>query len=391
MTGLGVYIHIPFCRSQCPFCDFSITLRRQPAALETFVQQILAELEHSAPFWAHFEQASTVFIGGGTPSWVPPHIIARILETLHRVHGIDRHAEITLECNPEDVQRRAVQAWLAAGVNRFSLGIQSMQDPELAHLGRMHRSTHNRHALDCLREHGVKNLSVDLMFGTHPQSSKWWPQSFAQIAPWTPEHISTYELTIEPKTVFYKKAQQNTLALPSEADQAAQFFAIKDLLKTAGYQAYEISNAARDGKVAKHNLHAWEGGAYWGLGPSAHGRWSDGTQHQRVINPHTFSQYIQTPTHFWTKRTHWTNLTQAQWEEERIMTGLRLETGIDYDTLQAFSLFDPAMQHAIDQGLAAGHLQLQQIHGQTRLSLPSQQRIFADGWAQRLLTSRQEA
>lgn len=270
-----VYIHVPFCRTRCRYCAFhSVSLGRgvEPAGspvVRDYVDTLLLELAHWGDRLGGSEVQS-VFFGGGTPSLLPPRIVGIVLERLARYFKLAPKAEITLEANPESLRGRdSVPQYLSAGVNRLSIGIQSLDETMLRTLGRPHKAQDSLHAAFAAREAGCANISVDLMWGLPGQSVRQWLQTLKDVARMEPNHISAYGLTLEPGTPLELDCEEGRLLLPPERDQNIMFMEGAAFLEERGYLHYEISNFARMGFQCRHNMGYWEGADYLGLGPSA--------------------------------------------------------------------------------------------------------------------------
>lgn len=270
-----VYIHVPFCRTRCRYCAFhSIPLGRgvEPAGspvVRDYVDTLLLELAHWGDRLGGSEVQS-VFFGGGTPSLLPPRIVGIVLERLARYFTLAPKAEITLEANPESLRGRdSVPRYLSAGVNRLSIGIQSLDETMLRTLGRPHKAWDSLQAAFAAREAGCANISVDLMWGLPGQSVRQWLQTLKDVARMEPNHISAYGLTLEPGTPLELDCEEGRLLLPPERDQNIMFMEGAAFLEERGYLHYEISNFARMGFQCRHNMGYWEGADYLGLGPSA--------------------------------------------------------------------------------------------------------------------------
>lgn len=270
-----VYIHVPFCRTRCRYCAFhSIPLGRGVEAagspvVRDYVDTLLLELAHWGDRFGGSEVQS-VFFGGGTPSLLPPRIIGIVLERLARYFRLAPKAEITLEANPESLRGRdSVPRYLSAGVNRLSIGLQSLDESMLRTLGRPHKARDSLHAAFAAREAGCANIGVDLMWGLPGQSVRQWLQTLKDVARMEPNHISAYGLTLEPGTPLELDCEEGRLTLPPERDQNIMFMEGAAFLEERGYLHYEISNFARMGFQCRHNMGYWEGADYLGLGPSA--------------------------------------------------------------------------------------------------------------------------
>lgn len=270
-----VYIHVPFCRTRCNYCAFhSIPLGRGVDAatspqVRDYVDTLLMELALHADRLGGSDIQS-VFFGGGTPSLLPPRIVGIILERLGRHFNLGDKTEITLEANPESLRGpQVVPDLLAAGVNRLSIGIQSLDETMLRTLGRPHKAQDSLHAVFAAREAGCANISMDLMWGLPGQSVRQWLQTLKDAVRMAPDHISAYGLTLEPGTTLELECEEGRLALPPERDQNIMFMEGASYLEAQGYLHYEISNFARMGFQCRHNIGYWEGADYLGLGPSS--------------------------------------------------------------------------------------------------------------------------
>jgi oxygen-independent coproporphyrinogen-3 oxidase len=290
----GVYVHFPYCRRLCPYCDFAVAVRRSiPQA--RYEQAVLAELCARAPLFAG-RRAVSVYFGGGTPSlWDAAHIDAvraAALRAFPPPPGVD--PEVTVECDPKDLDLAGLRALRQAGVTRLSLGVQSFSDRHLAQLGRLHRADEARAAIALAGEAGFDNLSVDLMIGLCGQTRAELDADLAEIVAAAPAHVSLYQLTVEPRTRLFLAVRDGKARLP-DADTQAEFYTrVGEALGGAGYEHYEISSYARPGRRAVHNRLYWTGGEYLGLGVSAHSfrRLQDGAG-ERLANPRATAAYLR--------------------------------------------------------------------------------------------------
>ena len=276
--AFGVYLHWPFCASKCPYCDFNSHVRE---AIDTTAWQkaLCAELEDSATsFWTKDPQgtplaAASVFFGGGTPSLMPPDSVAAVIEKVQFLWPHKGRVEITLECNPSDLDEAHCRALRDAGVNRLSIGVQSFDDAVLAFLGRRHDAAQARAALTAAVK-TFDRVSLDLIYAHPEQTRAAWREDLAQGLSFATEHLSAYQLTLEPNTPFYSQARRGDFALPVEATALALWNETQEATTKAGLIRYETSNHARGGVAgaADHNLQIWRGGDYAAIGPGAHGR-----------------------------------------------------------------------------------------------------------------------
>ncbi|WPP04248.1 radical SAM family heme chaperone HemW [Methylocella tundrae] len=268
--GFGVYVHWPFCLSKCPYCDFNSHVRQQPIDEARFVAAFETELAHRAALTPR-RTVSSIFFGGGTPSLMKPSTVAAILDAVGRHWLIDTKAEITLEANPTSVEAERFRGYRAAGVNRVSLGVQALNDGDLKALGRTHTSADAMTAV-ALAASIFDRFSFDLIYARPGQSVEHWRRELEAALPHARDHLSLYQLTIEPGTMFERLREAGKLALP-DADLGRDFWdATQDIMNKAGLPAYEISNHARPGAESRHNLIYWRYGEYAGVGPGAHGR-----------------------------------------------------------------------------------------------------------------------
>jgi oxygen-independent coproporphyrinogen-3 oxidase len=268
---MHLYIHVPFCGRRCSYCDFAIAVRRD-APVEEFVDAVLREWDarRHHPAWADSPRLASIYFGGGTPSRLAPSAIARLLERIATDHALSNGAEITLEANPEDVSAAAAAAWRRAGVNRLSLGAQSFDDAALTWMHRSHGAAAVAAAMQTARAAGFDNISLDLIFALPAGLERDWGRDLAQALTLGPEHLSLYGLTTEPQTPLARWTERGLVRPADEGRYAAEYLAAHAALTAAGYQHYEVSNAARPGRRSRHNSAYWTGAAYLGLGPSAH-------------------------------------------------------------------------------------------------------------------------
>ena len=282
-----LYIHVPFCRTKCNYCAFhSVPLGKGviPAHAEAFrvyVETLCMELAQWGDRFGG-QPVHSIFFGGGTPSLLPARVVGLLLERVARIFQVAPAAEITLEANPESLRSQAhVRELLKAGVNRLSIGLQSLDEEYLRMLGRAHKAKDSLHAVFVAREAGMPNINVDLMWGLPGQGVRHWLNTLREVTRMKPDHISAYGLTLEEGTPLERDCAEGLLTLPPERDQSVMFMEGAALLEEQGYLHYEISNFARMGFQCRHNLGYWEGEDYLGLGPSA----TSTMQGRRWTNP----------------------------------------------------------------------------------------------------------
>lgn len=269
-TGFGLYVHWPFCAAKCPYCDFNSHVAGA-VDLPRWQRAFLAEIDRVAAE-TRGVRVDTVFFGGGTPSLMPPGLVAAILDRVARSFAVAPEAEITLEANPGSVEAGRLAGYRAAGVNRVSLGVQALDDAALRALGRRHDAAEARAAV-ALAQRLFDRVSFDLIYARQGQTPAAWRAELRAALAMAGEHLSLYQLTIEPGTVFARRAAAGRLpGLPGEDPAAEMFETTQEICAAAGLPAYEISNHARPGAECRHNAICWQGGCYAGIGPGAHGR-----------------------------------------------------------------------------------------------------------------------
>jgi putative oxygen-independent coproporphyrinogen III oxidase len=267
--GFGLYVHWPFCRSKCPYCDFNSHVRERVDHV-AWRAALLRELDHYADETGE-RTLTSIFFGGGTPSLMEPATVAAVIGRAGQRWGFADDIEITLEANPTSVEVDKFAALAAAGVNRVSLGVQALNDADLRFLGRQHSAGEARAAIDIARAN-FRRYSFDLIYARPGQTPAAWRDELEQALDLAGDHLSVYQLTIEPETVFGAAFRRGELQVPDEETAATLFELTQEVLDTAGLPAYEISNHARPGGACRHNLTYWRYGDYVGIGPGAHGR-----------------------------------------------------------------------------------------------------------------------
>ena len=323
----GIYIHIPFCASRCIYCDFYSTTSRGKA--REYVDALLKEYEERSDFLPSNEPLHTIYVGGGTPSQLPITELIRLLYGIIGKAEADNLEEITIEANPEDVTKewakgiRCLKNELKDNILRISLGVQSLNDNELKLINRRHNSQKPREAVRLLRESGVKNISLDLMYGLPTQTLESWEKSIDGIIALNPEHISAYCLSIEEGTKLSKLIEDGRLS-PADDELCLEMAELlRTKLKQAGYIQYESSNYSKPNHESKHNSSYWNGTPYLGLGPGAHSY--DGKYH-RVWNIGNLEKYLEGK-----READGEYLNDDDIFNEKIMLGLRTNKGVCLD------------------------------------------------------------
>lgn len=327
----GIYIHIPYCKRKCYYCDFySQGVRNAPWG--EYKSAVLTELKARQAEWGlmceSVSNTSTLYIGGGTPSQMPAAMLADLITGVHDNLPHFKATEVTVELNPEDVSIQLCNELRRAGVNRVSMGVQSFNDTELKAVGRMHTSCVAIKAYEMLRRE-FENISIDLIFGLPLQTLDSWEKSVRQVMSLCPEHISAYSLMWEERAALYKMQQLGKVHECNEDLSESMFTLLSAMLNDAGYQHYEISNYCQPSYESCHNSAYWTGEPYLGLGPSAHSY--DGNRLRR-FNPSDTRKYIEYFNNFAEQRTSFYDeeiLSNEEMREEYIMTRLRRCQGID--------------------------------------------------------------
>ena len=265
---ISLYIHVPFCLSKCPYCDFN-TYQGIESQFDDFIAAVIREITAWSATLGR-PAVNTIFIGGGTPSYLPDGDVARILDAVGSNYTVRSDAEITAECNPNDLSPGKCAELRAAGINRVSIGVQSMDDGLLAMLGRRHDADEAAQALDRCRRAGFDNVSLDLMYGLPNQSLDQWGDTVARVVALAPEHLSLYSLTLEEGTPLRRWVEQGRLPEPDPDLAADMYDHARAALAAAGYHHYEISNWARPKRESEHNLAYWRNLQWVGVGPGAH-------------------------------------------------------------------------------------------------------------------------
>ena len=265
-TPLGIYVHVPFCRSKCQYCDFYSLACKEDKLFDGYLDAVCDHIKEAGELAPGYK-VDTIYFGGGTPTFFGADGMAIILTTIRRNFDVDNNAEITFEANPDSVSDRLLHRLRAEGFNRVSLGVQSDDDEMLKKLGRPHTYSQAVAAYHKIRKSGFKNVSIDLMYGLPGQDLMDWQETLDNVMRLMPEHISCYALKVEEGTPFYE--YRDMLNLPDDDTQAEMYLTAVEALRSRGFRQYEISNFARKGLISKHNMRYWTGGEYLGFGPAA--------------------------------------------------------------------------------------------------------------------------
>lgn len=338
----GIYIHIPFCKQACYYCDFHFSTNQQLQS--ALIKAISSELELQKNYLGA-EPIKTIYFGGGTPSLIPAHELGGVLEKIHSTFQVNPLAEITLEANPDDLTPATLHAFSGIGINRLSIGIQSFHSEQLKFLNRAHDSNSAIQSFNDARKAGFKNISIDLIYAIPDETDDQWLADIRKAVALQPEHLSCYALTIEEKTVFGRWSAAGKLTPTVDEVAARQLEMLMDELSMAGYEHYEISNFARPGWYSKHNSSYWKQEKYLGVGPSAHSFNGD-TRQFNIANNHLYVKSVQASNLAYEKEA----LTREHKINEYILTTLRTRWGTNLQLLK--QLYEYDLFHENDEYLS---------------------------------------
>lgn len=363
----GIYIHIPFCKQACHYCNFhfSTSLAQKDEMIKALTREIDITPSHEG------QGISTLYFGGGTPSILSIDDLKLIMDALRQKFVLADDIEITLEANPDDITDDKLQQWRSIGVNRLSIGLQSFSDEELQWMNRAHTAAESLICIDKIKAAGFDNFSIDLIYGSPLLSNEDWKRNVAIIIEKNIPHVSCYALTVEPKTALDKMiALKKTVNVDPEK-QATQFLLLMDWMKTAGYEHYEISNFAKPGMRSKHNSSYWKGDLYYGFGPAAHSFDGKNKRRWNIANNALYIQSLKNNTIPFEEEV----LTPTQQLNEYIMTSLRTMEGLDLSKLS--KEVSDKLQAASRKYEATGKIRSEQ----GKIILTNEGKLFADGIA----------
>lgn len=352
---LGLYVHIPFCVKKCGYCDF-LSWCGTSEEKETYVQALLKEIESYREF-ARGYRVSTVFVGGGTPSVLEAGQMERVLGNIQEVFELEKKPEITLEMNPGTVTEEKLQCYKENGVNRLSIGLQSVKNEKLEVLGRIHSYEEFLESYELARKAGFTNISVDLISSIPGQKLEEWKEELAALSALSPEHISVYQLIIEAETPFYEKYAEHEELLPDEEESRKIYLWTGSFLKEQGYEQYEISNYAKPGKESRHNLKYWERGDYLGLGLGA----ASMVRNIRMSNTKDMKTYLERCGQPKTMREDVQFLEEARQMEEFMFLGLRKTRGVSRKEFRRIfgqemdMVYEKALHKCLENGMLKEH------------------------------------
>lgn len=339
MNTTTLYLHIPYCKQACHYCDFHFSTQRSTeAAVVKAMHAELATRAQQAPWKG--SRINSLYFGGGTPSFLAVADLAHLIAKAQVLFSFNTAAEITLEANPDDITPEHLEAWHSIGITRLSIGLQSFNTSELQSMNRAHDASHSVQCLEWIADGPIKNYSVDFMYGMPGSTVESWTRQLDQLATYLPPHLSCYALTVEEKTVLYHNVRSGKTTLPSDEVIVAQFEALRAWASEQGYTHYELSNFAQPDKYSRHNSHYWSGQPYLGIGPGAHSfngkkRWWN------VANNTLYAQGAEVPNE---------ELTLIDLLNERLMVRLRTAKGFLWESDVPFGM-DPTLLEPVQQSV----------------------------------------
>ena len=367
----GIYIHIPFCRQACLYCNFhfSTSLRLKNDLINALLKEITL-----CTVYNNDKSVETIYFGGGTPSLLQAETLNSILDALHQKFYIVADAEITLEANPDDISAPQLAAWKSMGINRLSIGVQSFFEEDLKWMNRAHTAEQSVNSIMLAQQAGFNNLTIDLIYGSPGLSDEKWQQNVKRAIDFKIPHLSCYALTVEPKTALHSLIAKNKMQDTDPEQQARQFMQLMSWLEDAGYEHYEISNFSIPGKRSRHNTSYWLGKPYYGFGPSAHSFNGADTRSWNIANNALYVQSLSENIIPAEKEC----LTKVQRLNEYIMTSLRTCEGTDLGYIQ--NIFGEQYVQRI-RSSAQPYFNEKMIIENNALKLTQSGKLFADGIA----------
>jgi oxygen-independent coproporphyrinogen III oxidase len=344
VTPSGLYVHVPFCRSKCPYCDFYSHTN------QSLVPRWMKAIEKEIGIYQHqFSIFDTLYLGGGTPSILSGPQISKLFELVQRGFEYATDVEITIEANPNDLSPKKIKLYRELGINRISLGVQSFDDQALLFLRRRHTVHEAQNTLEWIRKAGFNNLGIDLIYGLPGQTKDQWLDTLKKALAFQPQHLSCYQLTITKGTLFYGMKEKGQLVPIGEKDEEAFFLTTSWFLEDQGFIHYEISNFAREEKYfSRHNQKYWRRDPYLGLGPSAHSFHSN----RRWWNIRSVSQYVGALEEGRIPKEGEEELNQEQAQLEWVSLGLRTKAGLDINQLRDQVTMEHILSKMVEGGFA---------------------------------------
>ena len=325
----GIYLHVPYCKVKCHYCDFHFSTKHD--SISAMVSAMEAEIEQRQ-FYLKGDSISTIYFGGGTPSLLSAELISKLISKIRKSFQVLANVEITLECNPDDLNLEKLKAFKNEGVNRLSIGVQSFDDRILKFMNRAHTNSQTLSCIDDARNVGIENITIDLIYGVPNTDMNYWKNQLEQFAKFDIPHLSSYCLTIEPKTFFGQQHKQGLLNPVHDELSLSQFQLLIDFMQERNFEHYEISNFAKPGFISKHNSAYWLGEKYLGIGPSAHS-YNLMKRGWNISNNAKYIQLVNTTSTYHEEE----ELTIANRCNDYLLTRLRTKWGVDLNELSFIS------------------------------------------------------
>ena len=322
----GIYLHIPFCRQACSYCNFHFSTVMK--SYDEVIEAMLAEIEMQQADWDENQPIESIYFGGGTPSLLKISDLENFMSKIKNFFPVKEHTEVTLEANPEDVTGEIAKSWKKLGINRISIGIQSFYEEDLALMNRIHRPQKAKDAIQMIRNSGIENITGDLIYGVPGRSIQDWESNLQNLMTLRLPHFSSYALTIEPKTLLAWQVEKGKVKLPEQEEVAEQFYLLRQIATENGYMHYELSGFAWPGWHSRHNYSYWEGKSYLGIGPGAHS--FDGKSRRwNIANNHKYVKALKNNKLAFDEE--W--LAEQDVFNELVMTRLRTSKGLQYEEI----------------------------------------------------------
>jgi len=363
----GIYVHIPFCKQKCSYCDFHFSTTFHKYRTE-MIESICKEIIYRKDYLAH-QTIETVYFGGGTPSLLTKNEFEKILNTIQNTFNISVDLEFTVEANPDDINEHNLKDWKDIGVNRLSIGLQSFREEDLRWMNRAHNSTEALNCVSMAQKAGFDNLSVDLIYGLPNLSTEDWKKNIQHVIDMKVPHVSAYCLTVEEKTSLHQMVKNNKIKPATEDEQSDQFNLLIETLAENGLEQYEISNFSKPGKHSVHNSNYWFGKHYLGIGPSAHS-FNGASRSWNISNNQQYIKKI-------TNNEKWDEievLSKANQFNELLMVGLRTKFGVNIKKLKEILPFSIAFQNTLNTFIANEWV----VEEEENLRLTKEGRLKAD-------------
>ena len=364
MKYATLYLHIPYCKQACHYCDFHFSTVRSTE--NEVVERMLRELAEGQSTWSEFE-FSSLYFGGGTPSILAPELLECFINRAFALYHLQEDAEITLEANPDDITLERLAQWHRIGINRLSVGLQSFDNGELTIINRAHRAEHSQQCLQWIYESPFENYTVDLMYGIPGSTVESWKEQLHTLASFRPPHLSCYALTVEKKTVLHHQVKSGEISPPADDIIVKQFEVLDQWANDHGYTHYELSNFAQPGMHSSHNSHYWTGAPYLGIGPGAHS--FDGTRRWWNISNNAFYAQGANPTE--------ELLSPKDILHERLMVRLRTAVGFRWEDDFPTEL-GRAERFVLEQEVARAVAQGELVTKETGFTIPTERWMESD-------------